>query len=106
MIDYSEFSRTGILRLDRAADPSPYRALLRAVFADRKFGPDLFIEQAEFKRDPRYKGVNPEPGRNLMEKLQGQASFIQSDPRVVDALARVLGPGYRIKDGKFVCGIP
>jgi len=80
--------------------------LLDAVRAVRRFDSGLFLTEAEFDANPQYKGVNPEPGRNLLERFDGRLGFVEAAPQVVEALTATLGEGYQILDRKLVCGVP
>ena len=44
--------------------------LLADIRADRHFDHRLFLSEAEFDADPQYTGVNPRPGRNLLERFE------------------------------------
>lgn len=89
-------------RLDAAAAGD----LLSDIREVREFGANLFLSEAEFDADPQYKGVNPQAGRNLLERFDGQLGFVERAPQVVSALTAVLGEGYQILDRKLVCGVP
>jgi hypothetical protein len=102
----STFVDTGVLHLPPAADPAAYQALLGEITRLRQFGPGLFNDEAAFRANPKFKGVNPEPGRNLLEKVGAAADFVLQDERVQAALERVLGPRYQVMDAKLVCGVP
>jgi hypothetical protein len=102
----SSFVETGVLHLPAAADPAAYRRLLDEIRRQREFGPGLFQDEASIRANPRFKGVNPEPGRNLLERVGAEAEFVLQDPRVQEALGRVLGPCWSVMDAKLVCGVP
>ena len=89
-------------RLDAAAAAQ----LLAAIRADRSFDGGLFLSEAEFDADPQYKGVNPRPGRNLLERLQPELAFVEEAPQIVGALTALLGEDYALMDRKLVCGVP
>ncbi len=98
--------RDGYHAFGEALDARAADALLKAVRAARTFGPDLFLSQEAFEADPRFKGVNPEPGRNLTERFEPLLGFVERAPVLTSALALLLGPDYRLLDRKFVCGAP
>ena len=50
--------------------PGLAAALLADIRADRNFDHRLFLTEAEFDADPQYTGVNPKPGRNLLERFE------------------------------------
>lgn len=52
----------------------------------RSFDESLFLEEEVFDLDPQYRGVNPRPGRNLLERFDEDLAFVEQPvPR------RVLG---------------
>jgi hypothetical protein len=87
-------------------DAAAASALLQAIRADRAFGQNLFLSQAEFDADPQYKGVNPRPGRNLLARFDDALAFVEGAPEIVCALTEILGADYEILDKKVVCGVP
>ncbi|MDQ0464667.1 hypothetical protein QO010_002451 [Caulobacter ginsengisoli] len=81
-------------------------ALLADIRADRAFDGSLFLSEAEFDANPQYTGVNPMPGRNLLERFEDRLGFVEHDPGVVEALGAMLGEGYQLVNRKVVCGVP
>jgi hypothetical protein len=81
-------------------------ALLREIRKLRRFDDSLFLSEAAFDADPVYTGVNPRPGRNLLERFEDHLRFVERDPQIVAGLTAVLGAGYRVLDRKVVCGVP
>lgn len=106
MIDLSHFLETGIHHFAKRVNQDKSRALLAKVHGLREFGPSIFMDEAEFRKNPIFKGVNPMPGRNLAEVLADFTMYIDNDENIVENLEAVLGEGYKIKDKKFVCGVP
>ena len=80
--------------------------LHRALCATRGFDEGLFLSEAAFDANPQHRGVNPCPGRNLLERFADRLGFVEAAPQVQAALAAVLGPDYRLLDRKVVCGVP
>ena len=101
-----DFIARGVHRFLEPVDPQACAALLADLKADRAWGGDLFLEEAAFDADPQYRGVNPRPGRNLLERFADRLGFVEQAPQIVAGLTAVLGPGYRILDRKVVCGVP
>lgn len=87
-------------------DPEAARALLADIRADRHFDHRLFLSEAEFDADPQYTGVNPKPGRNLLERFEDRLGFVEKAPHIVDAVTALLGPDYTVLNKKVVCGVP
>ena len=96
----------GYHRFGEAVDPVAAGKLLSDVRALRRFDDSLFLSEAEFDADPQYTGVNPAPGRNLLERFEHRLGFVEKDPGVSGALNALLGPDYEILNKKLVCGVP
>ncbi len=101
-----DFARLGYHLFDRPVDPEAAGKLLAELRADRRYDQSLFQGEVEFDADPQYRGVNPRPGRNLLERFADDLGFVEQAPHIVSALTALLGPGYRIMDRKVVCGVP
>ena len=101
-----DFVTDGFVSLDHALPRAECDALMQAVVASRNFGPDIFLSQDDFEADPQFKGVNPQPGRNLLHALSGLSDFILKNATVNGAVSEILGDDYQILDSKFVCGVP
>src|SRR5258706_12004743 len=82
-----DFIRDGAHLFADPVDAGACADLLARIRQTRDFGASLFLTEAEFDADPQYTGVNPRPGRNLLERLQD-------------------GPGFRGKTPPPVAGIP
>ena len=102
----SDFAHLGYHLFDRPVDPEAAGRLLAKLKAERCYDLSLFQGEAEFDADPQYRGVNPRPGRNLLERFAGDLGFVEQAPHIVSALTALLGPGYRVMDRKVVCGVP
>jgi hypothetical protein len=101
-----DFARRGFHLFEQPVDPAAAASLLAQLRADRRYDDSLFQTEAEFDADPQYRGVNPRPGRNLLDQFSDQLGFVEQAPHIVEGLTRLLGPGYRIMDRKVVCGVP
>jgi hypothetical protein len=101
-----DFIRDGAHLFDEPVDQNACADLLARIRATRDFGSSLFLTEEAFDADPQYTGVNPRPGRNLLEGLQDHLAFVERDPRIVDGVTALLGPDYEILDKKVVCGVP
>ena len=98
--------RHGYHQLGQVVDPDAAAALLADVRALRRFDESLFLTEAEFDADPQYKGVNPKPGRNLLERFEPRMGLVEAQGHIMVALDALLGDGYEILDKKLVCGVP
>ena len=101
-----DFIRDGAHLFDQPVDPRACAGLLARIRATRDFGSSLFLSEAEFDADPQYTGVNPRPGRNLLERLEDDLGFVEQAPQLVEGITTLLGPGYEILNKKVVCGVP
>jgi hypothetical protein len=102
----SDFIARGYHVFGGGVDPAAASALLAQIRALRTFDADLFLSEAEFDADPQYIGVNPAPGRNLLERFEDDLAFVEKDPAIVSALSALLGDGYEILLKKLICGVP
>jgi hypothetical protein len=101
-----DFVRDGAHLFAEPLDAAACAELLADIRATRDFGPGLFLTQESFEADPQYTGVNPRPGRNILERFQSKLAFVEQSPQIVEAVSALLGPGYEILDRKVVCGVP
>ena len=101
-----DFIRDGAHLFSDPVDPKACAALLAKIRATREFGSSLFLSEAEFDADPQYTGVNPRPGRNLLERFEADLGFVEKAPQIVDGVTALLGPDYEILNKKVVCGVP
>jgi hypothetical protein len=102
----SDFVRKGVHVFDERVDERGCAELLAQIRATRRFDESLFLSEAEFDAAPQHIGVDPEPGRNLLERLEPKLGFVERSPQIVEALWSLLGPDYRILDKKIVCAAP
>ncbi|MBX3479347.1 MAG: hypothetical protein KF842_03035 [Caulobacter sp.] len=102
----ADFIDRGVHRFDQPVDPAACASLLANLKADRDYGADLFLSEAEFDADPQHRGVNPRPGRNLLDRFADRLGFVEQAPQIVSGLTALLGAGYRMLDRKVVCGVP
>ncbi|THD50812.1 MAG: hypothetical protein E8A12_22015 [Phenylobacterium sp.] len=101
-----DFIRDGAHLFDQPLDPAACADLLTAIKATRDFGSALFLSEGDFDADPQYIGVNPKPGRNLLERFEAQLGFVEQAPQIVEGITALLGPDYEILNKKVVCGVP
>jgi Phytanoyl-CoA dioxygenase (PhyH) len=101
-----DFIEAGRYIFPRPLDATAAGELLQAIRATRPFDGRLFQTEAEFDADPHYVGVNPRPGRNLLERFEDQLGFVERDPQVMRALAELLGDDFELINRKAVCGVP
>lgn len=102
----SSFIETGAHVFDQNLDPAAAGALLAGIRKTRTFDEGLFLSETDFDADPLYVGVNPRPGRNLLEQLEDRLGFVEQAPQIVESLTALLGAGYEILHKKVVCGVP
>ncbi|MBV9509213.1 MAG: hypothetical protein JO303_02890 [Caulobacteraceae bacterium] len=102
----SDFLNAGRHIFPEPLDAVAASELLGLIRADRAFDSSLFLSQAAFDADPQYVGVNPRPGRNLLDRFADRLGFVEQAPPVVAALSSLLGEDYQILGRKIVCGVP
>jgi hypothetical protein len=101
-----DFERDGAHLFQQPVDAGACGDLLAGIRATREFDASLFLSEADFDADPHYTGVNPRPGRNLLEAFDDRLGFVEQDPQLVEGITALLGPGYEILGKKVVCGVP
>ncbi len=102
----SDFIETGAHLFQAPVDAGAATGLLADIRATRAFDETLFLSEAEFDADPQYTGVNPRPGRNLLERFEDRLGFVEQAPQIVEAVTALLGHDYEILNKKVVCGVP
>jgi hypothetical protein len=101
-----DFIERGYHMFDVPADAAAAGRLLAKIRATRAFDGGMFLSEAAFDADPQYIGVNPKPGRNLLETFAADLGFVERDPAIVAGLTELLGDGYETLNRKVVCGVP
>jgi hypothetical protein len=101
-----DFVQRGYHMFGAPVDPAAAARLLAEIRSTRAFDASLFLSEAAFDTDPQYVGVNPRPGRNLLEGLEAELAFVERDPAIVAGLTELLGDGYETLNRKLVCGVP
>jgi hypothetical protein len=101
-----DFVERGYHMFDTPLDAAAAGRLLTKIRAARAFDGRLFLSEAAFDADPQYTGVNPRPGRNLLEAFDDELAFVERDPAIVAGLTELLGRGYETLNKKVVCGVP
>jgi hypothetical protein len=101
-----DFIDQGYYEFPGGVDPAAAARLLAKIRHLRSFGEDLFLSEAEFDANPQHVGVNPAPGRNLLEGFGPDLAFVEHDPSVVSAMTALLGDGYEVLLKKLICGVP
>jgi len=101
-----DFIAYGHHHFDGGLDAASAGRLLDKIRHLRTFGEDLFLSEAEFDANPQYIGVNPQPGRNLLEQFGPDLAFVEQDTAIISAMTSLLGEGYEILLKKLICGVP
>lgn len=102
MLKY-DFIKDGMRCLSGFFNPVDTKKLMNSALATRNLN-NLFLTEENFLKEQKHKGVNPRPGRNLIEKLD--SDFIFSNQKFQDEMAKVCGERWRVLDYKFVMGVP
>ena len=95
----ADFADTGLHRFGEILDPAACAALLADLKAGRDWGEGLFLDEAAFDADPQHRGVNPRPGRFLLEGFEDRLALVEQAPAVVAGLTALLGEGFRMGIG-------
>ena len=103
---FADIAASGVHHFGAVADPGAAADLLKAIHADRSFDGSLFLSEAEFDANPQHKGVNPRPGRNLLERFEDKLGFVEENLQIRAYLTGLLGADYSILDKKLVAGVP
>jgi len=101
-----DFIDCGYHVFEPGVDPVAAHRLLEKIRGIRAFGDELFLTEAEFDANPQYVGVNPAPGRNLLERFAPDLAFVEHDPQIAAAMTELLGEGYEVLLKKLICGVP
>ncbi len=101
-----QFLESGFADLGRVIDPAACASLLSEIRRRRQFDADMFLTERAFMADPQMKGVNPRPGRNLLDGFQQELDCVEGHASLGQLLTALLGSGYTILDKKLVCGVP
>ena len=101
-----DFRERGYHMFEAPVDPAAAARLLAKIRATRAFDGSLFLSEAAFDADPQYVGVNPRPGRNLLERFEDDLGCVERDPAIVASLTELLGEDYETLNKKVVCGVP
>jgi len=103
---FVSLSDAGAYRFPEPLDPIAASDLLERIRADRHFDHRLFLDESEFDANPQYTGVNPRPGRNLLDLFSDQLGFVEHSPAICEAVGAILGDDFEILNRKIVCGVP
>jgi hypothetical protein len=99
-----QFLSEGLCELGPAVPASDCARVLEQVASRYELASTLFMAEAEYRKNPVHRGVNPIPGRNFTERCD--LSCVEEQPAFVAALRALLGPKARILNKKFVVGVP
>lgn len=81
-------------------------SILTAVLSNRVLSSEVFLSQAAFEAAPEFRGVNPRPGRNVLEHIPDLIEELEALSPITAFLRSLLGNTYQILDRKIVCGVP
>jgi hypothetical protein len=101
-----DFHQHGRHLFAEPVSPTAASDLLADIRATRRFDASLFLSEEAFDANPQHTGVNPRPGRNLLDRFEDRLGFVEEAPAIVHALTTLLGPGYELLNRKIVCGVP
>lgn len=101
-----QFRESGFADLGRVIDPAACATLLSEIRRRRRFDADMFLTERAFVADAPMNGVNPCPGRNLLEGFEDELACVEGLGSLGRLLTALLGSGYTVLDKKLVCGVP
>lgn len=104
MLDLNNFIEHGFGVFPEKYSRENCNDVLKQVSLTRSIDAELFLSQEEYLANPTHKGVNPEPGRNLTEKIS--TDFIDKSDAFNAIFSDLLGSGFEILNKKFVAGVP
>lgn len=104
--DLKQFLENGFHEFQYKLDPTAAKDLNHKIRSSRNFDQSLFIDEAAYRSNPVHLGVNPKPGRNILEKFSQELDFVEKDPVMIATLTEVLGQDYEILLKKLICGVP
>ena len=102
----TNFEASGFCQLGSVVPRELTDAILTGVLADRVLSSEVFLSQQGFEKAPEFRGVNPRPGRNVLEHIPELIEELEALPLITDFLRSLLGNAYQILDRKIVCGVP
>ena len=102
----TDFEASGFCQLGPVVPRELTDAILTGVLADRVLSSQVFLSQEGFEKAPEFRGVNPRPGRNVLEHIPDLIEELEALPPITDFLRSLLGNAYQILDRKIVCGVP
>ena len=88
---------------EKIFDEDQCKLLLNNVLKTRDLT-NVFLSEKKFKKEENHLGVNPRPGRNLLEKLDTTFIFFNEDFNL--KMTKALGDSWRILDYKLVMAFP
>lgn len=100
----SSFLATGFASLGAILGVRECTELLNQIRSASEFSRALFKTEKEFRSGPDRRGLNPAPGRNILEHLD--TTFLEEHAVLHGILTTVLGMGYEIVNKKAVVAIP
>ena len=97
------FVENGYTEIPNFFNKSECLDLMRSALNTRNIN-NLFLTKEQFEKEKKFKGVNPIPGRNLLDKFN--TDFIFLSKKFKEEMNKVCGKNYKILNSKFVMGIP
>ena len=101
----SGFLNDGVSEFGPVLDQKKCDEIMKNVLSNRDFGPNIFMDEESFRKNPSFKHRNPIKGfNNFAETIN--LDFIEKNPIVVETLTKLLGPDYNVLLKKFVVSVP
>lgn len=94
------FIENGYLQLNNIPNKLCFDAL-KIIKDSRVFGPNLFLNEEDFKKQSVRWGTNPKPGRNLTEKIDINSIINE----IKNEINEILGNDFEVMFPKVICGV-
>lgn len=104
-MDLNNFSKKGIIKFNKLLAVDDYNKINIKLSQDRKWGKSLFLNESEFKKQKKFKKINP--GKNIQNLANKyDLSFIEKNLTINQCLNKILGKNFRIVLSKFIVSVP
>ncbi len=101
----NSFSKKGIVKFDNLISLNDCKKINQHLFKDRKWGKNLFLNETDFKKQKKFKKINPGMNiQNLANKFN--LDCIEKNPTIINYLNKILGKKYKIVLSKFIVSVP
>ena len=101
------FAEQGFIEVDALHHHPGIKILYDAINATRRFDESLFMTEDEWENSSKsHAHTNPRLGNNALESFKDELAFLEQNPTVKSAAAKLLGENFRWAFSKVVCRLP